>query len=193
MKKIALILFLFAINFSGCVPVIIGGTAAGVFNSKTQDREFSKLKSDVRIWTSIKNQLLQYNNKDLFRNVSVKVIEGRVLLTGSVRKPQTRMLSEKIAWVPSGVVEVINEIEINDKYTIKNIAKDTAITTKIKTRLAFEKGIKTGNYRIETVDSIVYVIGTTKSQDELSRAIDLISRVGGVKKVVNYVTIVEGE
>jgi osmotically-inducible protein OsmY len=36
---------------------------------------------------------------------------------------------------------------------------------------------------------MVYVIGMTKSQDELSRAIDLISRIGGVKKVVNYVTL----
>jgi osmotically-inducible protein OsmY len=188
MKKILLILFLIA-NLSGCVPMIFGGTAASLINSNSEDREFSKLKSDVKIWTSIKNQFIQYNAKDLFRNVSVKVIEGRVLLTGSVKKSQTRMTAEQIAWIPDGVIEVINEIEISEQYNIKNAAKDGALTTKIKTRLAFEKGIKYGNYRIETVDSIVYVIGTTKSQDELSRAIDLISRISGVKKVVNYVTI----
>jgi osmotically-inducible protein OsmY len=188
MKKVLLFLLL-ALNFSGCVPMIIGGTAAGVINSNSQDREFSKLKSDVKIWTSIKNQFLQYNTKDLFRNVSVKVIEGRVLLTGNVKKPHTRILAEKIAWIPDGVIEVINEIEISEKYSIKNAAKDSMITTKVKTRLALEKHIRSANYKIETVDSMVYVIGMTKSQDELSRAIDLISRIGGVKKVVNYVTL----
>lgn len=188
MKKILAMLLLIS-NLSGCLPVVIGGTAAGVINSQSQDREFVKLKDDVKIWTSIKNQFLQYNSKDLFKNVSVKVVEGRVLLTGNVQKPKTRILAEKIAWVPNGVTEVINEIEINDKYGVKNIAHDTAITTKIKTRLALEKNIRSGNYKIETVDGTVYVIGTTKSQNELSRAIDLISKIGGVKKVVNYVIV----
>ena len=191
MKKILPFLLLIA-SFSGCIPIIVGGgAAAGVINSNNQDREFSKLKSDVRIWTSIKNQFIQYNSKDLFRNVSVKVIEGRVLLTGNVTKPQTRIMAEKIAWIPDGINEVINEIEISEKYTLANATKDLTITTKVKTRLAFEKHIRFGNYKIETVDSIVYVIGTTKSQDELSSAIDLISRINGVKKVVNYVTIKE--
>ncbi len=190
MRKIIITLILI-LNLSGCLPVIIGGTTAGVMNAKSQDREVSQSKNDVKIWISIKNQFIQYNSKDLFKNVSVKVVEGRVLLTGDVQKAQTKMLAEKISWVPNGVEEVINEIEIKNNYGIKNIAKDTAITTKVKARLAFEKNIKSGNYKIETVDSVVYVIGVTKSKEELSRAIDLISRVSGVKKVVNYVLIKE--
>ena len=55
--------------------------------------------------------------------------------------------------------------------------------------MALEKNIKSNNYKIETVNGTVYVIGITKSKDELSKALDLISKINGVKKVVNYVLI----
>jgi osmotically-inducible protein OsmY len=191
MKKLALlILMLSTILSSGCLPTIIGTAATGVV-SVGQDRKFSELKGDIEIWTSIKNQFIQYNSRDLFKNVSVKVIEGRVLLTGNVEKAKTKALAEKISWIPNGVVEVINEIDVNDDNGLKTSAKDMAITTHIKTRLALEKNIKSNNYKIETVSGVVYVIGTTKSQEELSKAIDIISKVSGVKRVVNYVLIKE--
>jgi osmotically-inducible protein OsmY len=116
-------------------------------------------------------------------------MEGRVLLAGNVSKMKTKFLAEKIAWMPSGVTEVIDEIEVKENYKISDSAKDTLITTKVKTRLALERDIKSNNYKIQTINSIVYVIGTTKSQEELSRAVDLISRIAGVKKVVTYVSV----
>ena len=189
MKRLALFIMMFSTIFlSGCLPAIIGTAATGIV-STGQDRKFSELKNDIEIWTSIKNQFIQYNSRDLFKNVSVKVIEGRVLLTGNVEKTKTKILAEKISWIPKGVNEVINEIDIKEDHSIKTSAKDTAITTHIKTRLALEKDIKSNNYKIETVNGVVYVIGTTKSQDELSKALDLISKINGVKKVVNYVLV----
>ena len=177
---------------SGCLPAIIGSTAATGVMSVGQDRSFSELKTDVEIWTSIKNQFIQYNSKDLFKNVSVKVIEGRVLLTGNVEKEKTKYLAEKISWMPKGVVEVINELDIsNDANGFKAIARDSTITTKVKTRLALEKEIRSNNYKIETVNGVVYVIGITKSKEELSKALDLISQISGVRRVVNYVIVKE--
>ena len=165
-----------------------------IIMSYIKDKDFGEsslhgLKSDIEIWTSIKNKFIQYNSRDLFKNVSVKVIEGRVLLTGNVEKAKTKILAEKISWIPHSVHEVINEINVDEEYNIKISAKDIAITTHIKTRLALEKNIKSNNYKIETVNGIVYVIGITKSKDELSKALDLISKINGVKKVVNYVLI----
>ncbi len=189
MRKLALFVMMFsAIFLSGCLPAIIGTAATGIVTTG-QDRKFTELKSDIEIWTSIKNKFIQYNSRDLFKNVSVKVIEGRVLLTGNVEKAKTKILAEKISWIPHSVHEVINEINVDEEYNIKISAKDIAITTHIKTRLALEKNIKSNNYKIETVNGIVYVIGITKSKDELSKALDLISKINGVKKVVNYVLI----
>jgi osmotically-inducible protein OsmY len=191
MKKFIFLLIgqFLIISFSGCIPAIVGTAATSGMISGSQDRKFSEIKSDLKIWTSIKNQFVQYNSKDLFKNVNVNVINGRVLLSGDVQKPNTKILAEKISWVPSGVKEVINEIYVNKDYTPKDGARDSTLAIKVKARLALERDIKSNNYKIEVSDSVVYVIGTTKSEEELSRALELISKVAGVKRVINYVTI----
>ena len=177
------------VSMSGCIPAIIGTTMFTGVITGTQDRTVREIKDDVEIWTSIKNQFLQYNTKDLFQNVSLKVTEGRVLLTGNVNKINTKLLAERISWIPAGVVEVINQIELKEDYRGKDIARDSMLTAKVKARLALERDIKSNNYKIQTVNNVVYVIGVTKSKVELSRAVDLISKVSGVKRVVNYVII----
>jgi osmotically-inducible protein OsmY len=185
--KLAILICLLLL--SGCLPAIIGTTIATGLITKTQDRDTKEIKGDTEIWVSIKNKFIQYNTKDLFSKVNVKVNEGRVLLSGNVKKINTKFLAEKIAWIPNGVMDVINEIEIQEQYKIKDITRDGLITTKVKTRLALEKEIKSNNYKIHTVNGIVYVIGITKSKYELSRALDLISQISGVRKVVNYMKV----
>lgn len=193
MLKNLLTSLLFIFLMSGCLPAIIGTTMVTGVITGTQDRTVKEIRGDVEIWTSIKNQFLQYNTRDLFQNISLKVTEGRVLLTGNVKQMNTKFLAERIAWVPDGVVEVINQIELKDSYKIRDIARDSMITTKVKARLALERDVRSNNYKIQTVNSVVYVIGVTKSKIELSKAIDIISKVYGVKRVVNYVVIRKNE
>ena len=175
---------------SGCLPFVIGGAATNTIKIAGSDRSLSGIKNDIAIWTNIKNQYIQYNSKDLFQRVNVRVMDQRVMLTGSVKDPNTKHLAEKIAWIPYGVHEVINEIIEEDVIkNIKILAMDKAIMTSIKARLAFEDGVKSGNYKIDSVAGTVYVIGATKSATELDCALELISKVAGVKKVVNYVIV----
>lgn len=188
MKKIFFISLILTPFLQGCLPFVVGGAATSGIIMHGSDRSANNIRSDISAWTNIKNQYIQYNSRDLFKNVSVKVMEGRVLLTGNVSSMKTKILAEKIAWHPKTIIEVINEIEVHQN-NFKSDAQDCAITMHVKTRLAMEYGIKSGNYKVETVNRVVYVIGTTKSQEELSHAIDLISHVNGVHKVVNYVVV----
>jgi len=189
-KKFIYLFLIFAcISNSSCLPFVIGGASTGVVMS-SGERSIKEVKDDIFIFTSIKNQYIQYNSKDLFQHVNVKVMNGSVLLTGNVRNSKTKMLAEKIAWIPENVKEVINEINIDDYSGIRDYASDLFIQNHIRARLLLEKGVKIANYKYHVINSNVYVIGVTSSDEELRRVLDLISHISGVKKVINYVKLI---
>jgi osmotically-inducible protein OsmY len=190
MKNIFYILALFSIciSQSSCLPIVIGGGATGVVMT-SGERTAKNVKDDILIFTSLKSKYIQYNSKDLFQHVNVKVIDGVVLLTGNVRESKSKMLAEKIAWSDQSVKNVINEIEISDYSKIKDLIGDKLINSHIKARLILEKGVNISNYKYHVINSVVYVIGVTSSQKELNKVLGLISQVYGVKKVVNYVNL----
>lgn len=172
----------------GCAPLILGGaTATGV--SVAQERSVGNAIDDTAIWAEIKNSYLQEDMKALMTGVSVKVNEGRVLLTGKVNSPDTRVTAVRLAWQPNGVKEVIDEINVTDKDSVVDYANDTWITTQVKSKMLFSKDISSINYSIETVNAVVYLIGIARDQQELEAATAVASTIKGVKRVISHVRL----
>jgi osmotically-inducible protein OsmY len=153
----------------GCVPVVVGGAAVGA-TVVAQDRPISEALSDSKIHA---------------------IAEGKVLLTGLVPEPQHRLDAARIAWQPDGVKEVINEIEVKDKSTLSDAARDTWITTKLRSKILFDKKISSVNYTIDTVNQRVYLIGIAQSQAELDRVVAYARDIDYVRGVVPYVRVKE--
>lgn len=171
---------------ASCAPVIVGGAAA-VGTASVQERTVGAAVDDLTIHTRILNGFSK--QKGLFTNVSVKVQEGSVLLTGKVKNPEDAVEAVKAAWAVEGVREVINEIQVTDRNTIGGFANDSLITTQVKSRLIAEKFVKSVNYSIETVGGVVYVMGIAQDDAELERVLNVTSRVRGVKQVVSHVRL----
>lgn len=184
-KLLALVSLISAI--SGCVPILLGaGTETAVVVA--QERSVGHAVDDAGILVQIKNLYISNDStNDLFANVEIKVVEGRVLLTGNVDKPDSQIEAVKLAWQVEGVKEVINEIQINDKSGFWNYTKDVWISTQIKSRLLFGKDIQSVNYSVITVNQVVYLMGIAQSHDELSRVTNVASTTSYVQKVVSYV------
>ncbi|MEK9645333.1 MAG: BON domain-containing protein, partial [Alphaproteobacteria bacterium] len=72
-------------------------------------------------------------------------------------------------------------------------ARDTIISTELKTKLLFDSKVSSINYSIETVDGVVYLIGIAQNREELNRVTNYARNLGYVKKVVSYVTIKKPE
>jgi len=174
---------------SGCVPVVVGGAAVGA-TVVAQDRPVSEALSDSKIHASIDKRLLEFNT-DIFQRVDISVAEGKVLLTGLVPEPQHRLDAARIAWQPDGVKEVINEIEVKDKSTLSDATRDTWITTKLRSKILFDKKISSVNYTIDTVNQRVYLIGIAQSQAELDRVVAYARDIDYVRGVVPYVRVKE--
>ena len=170
------------------VALVGGGAAAGAV--AVQDRGAEGVLSDTRIRTDIGN-LWYEESRDLYARINLQVQEGRVLLSGRVVDPQTRVDAVRLAWQVEGVKEVINEIEIDDDTTLSDRFRDTQIGIEMKNKLRFDKDVSSLNYSVEVVNQQIYLIGVAQDQAELDRVMAHARDVRYVRRVVNYVRIKE--
>jgi osmotically-inducible protein OsmY len=191
--KIALSLSTSLFLVTGCLaPLVIGGGAA-VGTLAVREKGVTGTMSDSQISMVIKAKLYSYNT-DLHARVTVNVEGGEVLLTGSVQNQEWPIEAERIAWEASGVKKVLNNIEVvdNDDIGVGIYAKDSWITTQLKSKLLFGDDIRSINYSIKTVGGVAYIMGIAQSKEELDKVLEIASKTSGVTKVVNY-TKVRGE
>lgn len=173
---------------SGCIPLLIAGgteTAAVV----AQERSVGNAIDDAGIVIQIKTRFANKDYKDLLANVEVKSVEGRVLLTGNVNKPESQIEAVRLTWQVDGVKEVINEIQISDQAGIWNYTRDVWISTQVRSRMIFEKGVRSINYSVITVNQVVYLMGIAQDQTELDKVTHIASTTSYVQRVVSYVKL----
>jgi osmotically-inducible protein OsmY len=175
---------------SACVPLVLGG-AAKVGSVVAEERSVGAAVDDTAIWTEIKSHYLQKDFNNIFAGVNVEVKTGRVLLTGTVENPEQRVEAVRLAWQPVGVKEVINELQITDKSSVRDTANDYWINTQVKAKLLVEKNVRSVNYTVDTINGVVYLIGIAQNEWEMNQAALVASRVKGVKRVISHVQVKE--
>ncbi|MBJ26529.1 MAG: BON domain-containing protein [Rhodospirillaceae bacterium] len=181
------ILLLGFLPLVNCGGTLIGaGATAGIVAS--QERSVGDAVDDLTVRT-ILNEAFFKEDVELLSKVSFSVIEGRVLLKGTVIKPEDRIRAIKLAWSVNGVREIINEIQVTDEGGIINYAKDTWISTQLKSAILFDKDIDAINYNIETINGSVYIMGIAQSQKELDIVISHAKTISNVKNVVSHVVL----
>jgi len=174
-----------SVGLSACVPAVVGGGAA-VGVAATKEKGVTGAWTDTKISTEIKLKLYQ-KDPELHRLVSVNVQNGEVLLTGALPTEEMHLDAVKIAWEPQGVKQVIDNIGRSEGATLGTYAKDTWITTQLKSTLMFDSDIQSRNYSIKTVSGQVYLMGIAQDEAELEKVVNHASNTGGVTKVVSYV------
>ncbi|WP_193172381.1 BON domain-containing protein [Nisaea nitritireducens] len=184
-----LLLLLSPLGLGACTPIgaaIGAGAAAGTAGQT--ERGLEGTASDIALSTEINHYLFQ-SNVDLFSAVGISVKDGRVLLTGSVEKPEDRIEAARLAWKADTVREVINEIQVVDNSDIIDKARDTWIETQLEAQLLFDGSIQSINYDIDTVNGTVYIFGTAQDNAEQQRVINHARNLKYVRNVVSYVRI----
>ncbi len=171
----------------GCVGMVAGAAATSA-TAASQERGLGGAISDTEIRANINRQLFDHDIK-LMNDVGLSVVEGRVLLTGTVASQQARLDAVRLAWQARGVREVINELKIGNEGGITSYARDTLISTRLKTEMLFDKEIQAINYSIETVEGVVYLMGIAQNAAELDRVTNRARNLSYVRKVVSYVRL----
>jgi osmotically-inducible protein OsmY len=164
-------------------------TGCAIATSPAQERGFTGAVSDTAIRTEI-NALWINHNVKMASDVQLSVTEGRVLLTGKVDDPQLRVDAVRLAWQADGVREVINEVQVVSKEAgLQEYARDSWITTRLRTELLMDASVRSINYSIDVVGGTVYLMGIARSQAELDRVLNHARNLPYVKQVVNYVLL----
>ena len=179
--------FLCLFIISGCQTAYMTSVSKAVLINK-EERSFNNYVEDTIILAQLKNEYFS-NNENIFFQVSVDVIEGRIMLTGAVEQIDERIEATKLAWGIKGVNEVINEIQISNDEGILDYADDLIMKTKINAKLLLEKNILNLNYSVEVVNGIVYLIGIAQDQKELDAVTEISKNTYGVTSVITYVRL----
>jgi len=193
MKNNILILFVLisSLNIFSCSPagILASGGATGMVVAEG-DRSFGTVVDDATIKINVAAKFIN-SNDNLFIDVSTSVLEGRVLLTGLVDNQEIRIDAVRRVWEVEGVGEVINEIQIGNRSSLKEYAQDVWITTQVRGLAAKTVGLRSVAYNFETIQGKVYIVGITSRPEQLEAIIEVAKSVKGVTEIVNYVIVKE--
>jgi len=187
MKKNLIILFLL-IFLTSCV----GASTSGIFGTGVS------IALDPRtLGTQIDDSIMQKNlqtrlaltQKKYLIKLSVKVLDGRIFLSGKVNEPEEKLKITKMAWETKGARSIKNNITIKQKFSFKNTALDVLITSQLRTALIFNKNVKSANFNIDTVNQRTYVFGIAHSQDEIRSINEEAKQIVDLKELVTSILL----
>ena len=186
MKKLIYISCI-AIILQSCAPII--GTVGMVsLGAATKEKGLGTSINDTLIKTKISNLIYKFN-KNLIADTKVFINNGSVLFTGKVKNPNEKIEFTKLAWTVRGVKEVNNEIQITDKSSIKNIARDMASLGEIRARIISDKSINSINFSVDVVNDKAYVSGVANNEVEINLVKNHALSAKFVKEVYNYIIL----
>jgi osmotically-inducible protein OsmY len=184
-----LIVITVTILLSSCSPVGLAvGAGASLMTASQTEKGLKVSAKDLRIKTEINHNLFQKDH-ELFGAVKVSVDNGKVLITGSVPSPQDRIEISKLSWKVGNVREVINEVQVTNKASFTNRAKDLLINKSLQTQLLLDQSINFINFSVDTVNGVVYIFGIARDQTEINRIIKHARNINYVENIINYMSV----
>jgi len=170
-----------------CAPMV--GTVGMIsLGAASKEKGLGTSINDNIIKTKISNLIYKYN-KNLIADTKVFVNNGSVLFTGKLNNPKDKIEFTKLAWNIRGVREVNNEIQVTDKTSIKNIARDIASLGEIRARIMSDKSINSINFSIDVVNDKAYISGVATNELEINLVKNHASSARFVKEVYNYIIL----
>lgn len=173
---------------AGCeVLLLAGGVVSGLRSIATRPTEV--LAQDGRIRADI-NQALRIELEEVYATLGAQVFEGRVLLTGTAPTDDDARRAAEVVYEVDGVVQVHNEIQVGEPGGLVSYANDVRVANAIRLKLTEMDEIKQSvDSELEVVNGVAYLIGVAPDRETIERVADIISRVGGVEKVVLHLHV----
>ena len=190
MKNNILVIFFLILLIPGCV----GTSSQGVFGTGVS------IALDPRsIGTQIDDNIMQKNlvarmltkDKKYLLSINIKVLDGRIFITGKVDDPEEKLQITKMAWETKGVRSVKNNLIIKEEFNFQQSAKDILITSQLRASLILNKNIKSTNYNIDTYKKKIYIYGIAHNADEQKEVLKEAKAILDVKSVIASILLIE--
>ena len=183
-------IFIAILFLSNCV----GTASQGVFGTGVS------IALDPRsLGTQIDDSIMQKNlgarlalkEKSYILSIDIKVLDGRIFITGKVDDPEEKLQITKLAWETKGARSVKNDLRVKEEFNFKQSAKDLLITSQLRTAIIFNKEIKATNYQIDTYKKKIYIYGIALTSDERKIVIAEAKEILDVEDVIASILLLE--
>jgi len=122
-----------------------------------------------------------------YDDIDLTILDGRLLLTGTMRSEAGRQRLLENAWKASAVRQVIDEVLIEDKTSFGQSLADSRIDKTLRGRLVGDRSVSHSNYKFAVSRGVVYVLGVARDEIELDRVLTAARQISGVNGVVSHV------
>lgn len=157
--------------------------------------------NDQQLLGKIQNDLEQADESNAFRGAQIRVIQGRVLITGTIPSERVRQaLLNRINNIDgvqnvddkTVVSNVKEELSLNDSTSTSTIVErdDSAIKRDILSELGggfLSKGYE--NVRADVANGNVTLRGSVASDNDLKTIMDRLQKIKGVRSIDNQITV----
>ena len=174
-------------SLTACVPLVIGGAAAGGSLVVTDRRTSGALLEDEGIELRGTNRI----RGTLGDRAHVNLISynRQVLLTGEVPTAQDKQLVEQIVSRVENVASVVNELAVMGNSSLAQRSSDVLVTGRVKAKLIDAPDLFFNSFKVVTEQGTTFLMGRV-TQREAERGTDVVRSTPGVQKVVRIFEII---
>ncbi len=167
-------------QLSACIPIVVGGAAAG--GAMAADRRTSGIyledeNIELKASKNIQDAIGEIGH------VNITSYNLNVLLTGEVPNEAEKKRAETIAKKTANVRSVTNELVMTRKTEVSSRGNDIYLTSKVKAKFLADGRFAANAVKVVSENSVVYLMGIV-SHAEAQYATEIASNTDGVIKVV---------
>lgn len=179
---LGLLILIPCLQLQGCAAAAVSGAATGVAmvtdrrtagtivdDKAIELKALHALSRDATLWKKSHFNVVCYNND--------------VLLLGQTPSHEFKHQAEAALRDIPKIRRIYNEINVKEPISLGSRSQDTWITAQIKAKMVGSREINPTRVKVVTEDGVVYLLGITKQQEQVS-ATDVARSVSGVDKVV---------
>lgn len=170
-------------TLTACVPTAIVVGAATTSTIVYDKRSVKTVVSDRKITQTATNLIKDDPELKGRSNITIATFNHVTLLVGQAQTPALKTRAYQIVSSIKGISRIYNEITIAGATTSLQNSNDVWLTTKVKTALLAQSGLKSNQFKIVTENNVVYLMGLTGHQ-EGDQVTNVVRHVAGVTKVV---------
>ncbi len=184
MKKIKFCLpLLIALLLQSCLAVVVAGSAGTALVANDR-RTLGYVIEDESIEQKAMARLAEHPEIDDASHINVISYNGILLVIGQTPTQNNRAKIGELMRSVAHVRALHNEVRTLGKSSLGTRTIDSYITSKIKTKMTFEKNFNSNQIKVNTENGEVFLMGIV-TKDEAEKAIAITKNVSGVQKVIN--------
>ena len=175
---------------TACIPLVIGGAAAGgslvVTDRRTSGAQLEDEGIELRSSSRLRGNLVER------AHINVTSYNRQVLLTGEVPTAEDKQLAGQTVTSVENVASVINELGVMGNSSLVQRSSDVLISGRVKAMLIDAADLYSNSFKVVTERGTTYLMGRV-TQREADRGTEVVRSTPGVQKVVRMFEIISQE